>query len=302
MEISTKLFNQRAVKQFSRMNEDIQNLQNRVATGKNILRASDDPIAAVNLSVAKEQKALIERFEKNAASARQTLDLTDGALQQAVNVVTRITELAIQAGNDTYGVQDRKAIETEVDELTNVLVSIANTRDPSGQSIFGGFKTDIDAFKVHLDGNITYQGDTGQRSLQLSENMPVTTSLDGANAFMRVETAKGSLSIFDMLKSAKSAISSAASAHKQATSTGSALVEFTLPRDPIGWKFSITGSKGTAEISADISNGNIAALSTAINAQTSSTVWQLQWTLTVLSSSLKILMVRLKCLMSRSMG
>ena len=80
MEISTKLFNQRAVQQFSRMNEDIQNLQNRVATGKNILRASDDPIAAVNLSVAKEQKALIERFEKNAASARQTLDLTDGAL------------------------------------------------------------------------------------------------------------------------------------------------------------------------------------------------------------------------------
>lgn len=271
MEISTKLFNQRAVQQFSRMNEDIQNLQNRVATGKNILRASDDPIAAVNLSVAKEQKALIERFEKNAASARQTLDLTDGALQQAVNVVTRITELAIQAGNDTYGVQDRKAIETEVDELTNVLVSIANTRDPSGQSIFGGFKTDIDAFKVHLDGNITYQGDTGQRSLQLSENMLATTSLDGANAFMRVETAKGSLSVFDMLKSAKSAISSAASAHKQATSTGSALVEFTLPRDPIGWKFSITGSKGTAEISADISTGNIAALSAAINAQTSST-------------------------------
>ena len=271
MEISTKLFNQRAVQQFSRMNEDIQNLQNRVATGKNILRASDDPIAAVNLSVAKEQKALIERFEKNAASARQTLDLTDGALQQAVNVVTRITELAIQAGNDTYGVQDRKAIETEVDELTNVLVSIANTRDSSGQSIFGGFKTDIDAFKVHLDGNITYQGDTGQRSLQLSENMPVTTSLDGANAFMRVETAKGSLSVFDMLKSAKSAISSAASAHKQATSTGSALVEFTLPRDPIGWKFSITGSKGTAEISADISTGNIAALSAAINTQTSST-------------------------------
>ena len=271
MEISTKLFNQRAVQQFSRMNEDIQNLQNRVATGKNILRASDDPIAAVNLSVAKEQKALIERFEKNAASARQTLDLTDGALQQAVNVVTRITELAIQAGNDTYGVQDRKAIETEVDELTNVLVSIANTRDPSGQSIFGGFKTDIDAFKVHLDGNITYQGDTGQRSLQLSENMLATTSLDGANAFMRVETAKGSLSVFDMLKSAKSAISSAASAHKQATSTGSALVEFTLPRDPIGWKFSITGSKGTAEISADISTGNIAALSAAIHAQTSST-------------------------------
>lgn len=271
MEISTKLFNQKAVKQFSQMNEDIQNLQNRVATGKNILRASDDPVAAVNLSVAKEQRALVERFEKNAASAHQTLTLTDGALQQAVNVVTRISELAIQAGNDTYGIQDRKAIETEVDELTNVLVSIANTRDSSGQSIFAGYKTDVDAFKVNLDGEIIYQGDTGQRTLQLSENMPVTSSLDGANAFMRVETPNGSLSVFDMLRSAKNAISSAASAHKQATATGSALVEFTLPRDPIGWSLSITGSQGSADISADISNGNLGDLVTAINAQTSFT-------------------------------
>ena len=257
MEISTKLFNQKAVKQFSQMNEDIQNLQNRVATGKNILRASDDPVAAVNLSVAKQQRDLVERFEKNAASAHQTLNLTDGALQQAVNVVTRITELAIQAANDTYGIQDRKAIETEVDELTNVLVSIANTRDSSGQSIFAGYKTDVDAFKVNLDGEITYQGDTGQRTLQLSENMAVTSSLDGANAFMRVETPNGSLSVFDMLRSAKNAISSAASAHKQATATGSALVEFTLPRDPIGWNLSITGSQGSADISADISTGNL---------------------------------------------
>ena len=46
--------------------------------------------------------------------------------------------MAIQAANDTYGIQDRM-IETEVDELTNVLVSIANTRD-SGQSIFAATK------------------------------------------------------------------------------------------------------------------------------------------------------------------
>ena len=176
-------------------------------------------------------------------------------MQQAINVVTRITELAIQAGNDTYGVHDREAIETEVDELANVLVSIANTRDPSGQSIFGGFKTDIDAFKVHLDGNITYQGDTGQRSLQLSENMPVTTSLDGANAFMRVETAKGSLSVFDMLKSAKAQSPQLHQLISRQHQPAQHLLNL-RSRRPIGWKFSITGSKGTAEISADISNGH----------------------------------------------
>ena len=57
---------------------------------ENILRASDDPVAAVNLSVAKQQRNFVERFEKNAASAHQTLNLTDGALQQAVNVVMEL--------------------------------------------------------------------------------------------------------------------------------------------------------------------------------------------------------------------
>ena len=188
MEISTKLFNKQAISRFGEINEDIQSLQAQIATGKSILRASDDPVAAVNLSVAKEQRNLLERFETNAHDAKRRLALTDGALQQAINVMTRISELAIQAANDTYGTQDRAAIEREVDELTGVMVSIANTRDARGLNLFGGFRTDIDAFKQHPDGRITYEGDAGQRQLKLSESLQVTTSLDGANAFMRVET------------------------------------------------------------------------------------------------------------------
>ena len=103
MEISTKLFNKQAISRFGEINEDIQSLQAQIATGKSILRASDDPVAAVNLSVAKEQRNLLERFETNAHDAKRRLALTDGALQQAINVMTRISELAIQAANDTYG-------------------------------------------------------------------------------------------------------------------------------------------------------------------------------------------------------
>lgn len=271
MEISTKLFNKQAISRFGEINEDIQSLQAQIATGKSILRASDDPVAAVHLSVAKEQRNLLERFETNAEDAKRRLELTDGALQQAANVMTRISELAIQAANDTYGTSDRAAIEREVDELTKVMLSIANTRDARGQNLFGGFRTDIDAFKMHLDGKITYEGDSGQRQLKLSESLQVTTSLDGANAFMRIETQDGTQSVFDMLKSAKNTISTAAGTSRQATATGSAVVNFTLPRDPISWSFNLTGSQGTTQISANVSRGNIADFVTAINAQTSAT-------------------------------
>ena len=41
MQVSTKLFNQQAVNQFGKLTEEIQNLQAKVSTGKNILKSSD---------------------------------------------------------------------------------------------------------------------------------------------------------------------------------------------------------------------------------------------------------------------
>ena len=43
MQISTKLLNQQQVRHFSKINERIADVQERVSSGKNILRASDDP-------------------------------------------------------------------------------------------------------------------------------------------------------------------------------------------------------------------------------------------------------------------
>ena len=44
MQISSKLFNEQQVRQFGKLNENIQDLQERVASGNNIIRASDDPV------------------------------------------------------------------------------------------------------------------------------------------------------------------------------------------------------------------------------------------------------------------
>ena len=56
MQISQKLFNQQAINNFSKLDAEIQKIQEKVSTGKNILAASDDPVNAVSLSVANEQK------------------------------------------------------------------------------------------------------------------------------------------------------------------------------------------------------------------------------------------------------
>ena len=271
MQVSTKLFNQQAVNQFGKLTEEIQNLQAKVSTGKNILKSSDDPVAAVELSAAKEQKNILDRFKRNVDSAQRRLDLADSSMQQAINVMTRISELAIQAGNDTNGVTERVALRTEVEQLSNVMLEIANTRDSQGQSLFAGYHTNSQAFVKKVDGTFEYLGDRGTHSLQISESMNVATSIDGGTAFQTVDTGKGRKSTFDIISNTINAISTASGLSRQGSAAASAALDFTVPRDPQNWSFTLTGSKGAKTISATVSEGKLNDVVTKINAETANT-------------------------------
>ena len=117
MQISSKLFNQQSIRNFEKLNEGIQKTQEKISTGQNILSASDDPVAAVNLSVAKEQRDLLSRYQANAEAAKNRLNLSDEIFDQSIITLTRIMELTIQAGN---GTGDTTAILQEIDALKEV--------------------------------------------------------------------------------------------------------------------------------------------------------------------------------------
>ena len=91
MQVSTKLFNDQQVRQFGKLTADIQEKQEKIASGKAILRASDDPVAAVQLSAAREQEQLLTRFEENAYKAQNRLNSADKTLQETMAVITRIS-------------------------------------------------------------------------------------------------------------------------------------------------------------------------------------------------------------------
>ena len=123
MKISTSLFNKQQVESFSKLNEEIQSLQNRISSGKNIVQASDDPIGAVELSGLQQVKERFNQYSRNADNAINRLTIADNALQSITNLMARAKELAIQAANDTFGAQDREALalamRREVKLLTN---------------------------------------------------------------------------------------------------------------------------------------------------------------------------------------
>ena len=62
MKISNRLFNDQQIRQFSKQMEDIQNIQGRISSGKNIIFASDDPVGAVELSGLNDVTTRIDQF------------------------------------------------------------------------------------------------------------------------------------------------------------------------------------------------------------------------------------------------
>ena len=200
MQISTKLFNQQTLERLSDMHGKIQQNQARIATGKNILKASDDPIAAVNISAAKEQKTENARYIENIGRAKSKLELTENALNQASNLITRIYELTILAENDTFSVADRVAMKQEVTQLKDSMFEIANSEDASGQALFAGYKVNQNAFSRDENGYIQYMGDRGNNVVNISENMTLSLGIDGASAFLRIPSENRHKSIFGIIE------------------------------------------------------------------------------------------------------
>jgi flagellar hook-associated protein 3 FlgL len=273
MAISTKQFNDQTVRLLGQMSDMAVTYQKQIATGKKDLTPSVAPVAASRLSAAEEIDARIQRYQSNINSAESRLNLADNVLSQVQTLTTRAYELAIQGANDTYSATDRQAMRIEVDQISKSLLSLANTKDALGMSLFGGFHAQGAAFTEGLDGRVTYQGDVGQHTVKVSDTTELSTGIDGAAAFMRVGNGQGPISVFEVLRGLSQALDSAGQLTTSATmdTAGGVRLAVSAGRSPMEQSFTLAGSTGAARISAEVIDGSPAALIAAINAQTATT-------------------------------
>ena len=186
---------------FQPNNLDIQQTQDKVATGKKVLKASDDPVAAATISFVRDQKVMLDRFATNIDRAQTRLTLTENVVAESVNLLTRAYELGIQAKNDTLTAVDRRAISFEISQIRESMMSLANSKDVNGNYLFAGYRTNIQPFVSNEAGEVTFAGDRGVHSVQISDSLRANTGLDGADVFMRVDIDGTTKPFFDVLTS-----------------------------------------------------------------------------------------------------
>lgn len=109
----------RTIRQLDNTTHNLAATSERLASGQRINRAADD---AAGLSIASSLNAdarVLNQGIRNFNDGVSLLNIAEGALSSLSNIVTRQKELAAQAANGVYTLQQRRALDGEANALVN---------------------------------------------------------------------------------------------------------------------------------------------------------------------------------------
>ena len=196
--------------------------QQQISTGRRILSPADDPIGASQVLNLEQGQAMNQQFATNRLNAANALREQEGVLTGIDELTQDLKTLMVQAGNGALDDTQRGYIATELDSKFDQLLALANSKDSMGNYLFSGFQAGTQPYLKTVTG-ASFQGDGGQKMLQVDVSRRVTTSFSGEQLFEAINTgtagAPGTVQdIFTTLRSWSDALkSSTATAAAQAT-------------------------------------------------------------------------------------
>jgi flagellar hook-associated protein 3 FlgL len=191
MRISTGMMQRLAVDAMLDRQTDLSKTQLQLASGKRILTPADDPTGTTQVLRINQQIDLNTQYQSNGDRALSRLQVEEGALTAAGDTMQRLRELAVQALNDSTGADGRANIATEVRQRLEALLDFANSKDGSGEYLFSGYQGNTRPFVDAGGGTYNWNGDQGQRKLQISETRQVATSDSGIDIFVDLNFSGG---------------------------------------------------------------------------------------------------------------
>lgn len=142
MRVTNKMLSNSFLSDMSNNLRNLQTLQQQMTSGKQIRKASDDPVKAVRIMQIYTDIDSNIQYNDNIKDCINMLDTTDTALGQAGNVLQRIRELLVSAGNGTYDANEHKAIKDEINQRIGEFTQALNTNF-DGHYIFGGTRGNV---------------------------------------------------------------------------------------------------------------------------------------------------------------
>lgn len=193
--------------------------QQQVSSGRRMLTASDDPVAAARALDITQSDMMNTQFAANRTAARHTLSLADSTLQSVTALLQDIRTAVVGAGSGTLNNSDRQTIATSLGWRLQELIGLANSTDGVGNYLFSGFQSKTQPF-VDTAAGVAYNGDDGQHQVQVSASRQIAATDSGADVFMRVKTGNGKFSTQPAATNTGSGIISVGNVSNPAALTG----------------------------------------------------------------------------------
>ncbi|HRY14560.1 MAG: flagellar hook-associated protein FlgL [Candidatus Competibacteraceae bacterium] len=191
MRISTSMIYRRGIRWMNDHQEGLAKAQEQISSGRKILKPSDDPTNSARLMELHKQIKLNEQYGRNIIIANGRQGIEEVAVQESTEILQRARELTIQANNAALTSENRASIILEVRQLRDQLMAAANARDSDGAFLFAGFKEQSQPFSSTPGGDVVYNGDQGQRALQVGPSRQVPVGDTGDSVFMLIRNGNG---------------------------------------------------------------------------------------------------------------
>lgn len=190
MRIATNTMFDRGLAAINQAQNNLSRAQTEVATGKRVNTAADDPIAASEILRTTSSLATNAQYVSNQQNATQLLGQTDTTLGQVGDLLQSVRTTIVSANNGALSDSDRAALGVELKSRLDALVSLANTKDGDGHFLFGGYRNDTVPF-TKTTGGVSYAGDDGNRTIQVSASRQMPSTENGADVFNRIASGNG---------------------------------------------------------------------------------------------------------------
>jgi flagellar hook-associated protein 3 FlgL len=188
--ISTNAIYNAGTNQLNTLQSQIAKTQMQLSTNKRNLTAADDPIAAARALEVTQSQSMNTQFATNRSNANASLSLVDKTLSDVTGQIQDIQALIVTAGNGGYDASNREALATELEGRLTDLIGLANTADGTGGYLFSGYASTTQPFSKTTTG-AAYQGDQGQRTLQVGSSRKMAISETGSAIFESITTGNG---------------------------------------------------------------------------------------------------------------
>ncbi len=183
MRISSQQYFSMNVSTMSDQQTQLTQLYEEISSGVSLNTPSDDPLGAAQAVRLSTTAATLARYTSNQSTALSSLQAEDSTLGSVNHVLQSIHTLVLRAGNGALNDGDRSAIGTQVEGLRSQLMTLANTTDAQGNPLFGGFQNTAQPYITDASGAIRYMGDTGTRTVQITDSAVIPVTDSGAAVF-----------------------------------------------------------------------------------------------------------------------